>query len=482
MSLSVVFSSKEINKDFIELIKSTSGIHKIEILPYENPGKYSLTEVYNMGLKDSKNDIVLFCHDDIKFDTKNWGRKLVKHFQKSDYGILGVAGCRYLPESGKWWEIPSEMMGQVYHENEGKRWLSTYNPKFGNNILPSVLVDGLFFAVSKKALSTDFDESVSGFHFYDLNFCVQNFLSGVKVGVISDIDITHLSIGQTNQEWEKNRIRFSEKYNDSLPLMVSLVQPELKYKKDKPLVSIIMPVYNYGKTLDRALISVFNQSYKNIEIIIIDDGSTDEFTRLKLKTLNLPNTKIIFQENGGPSKARNEGIKSSKGKYILPLDSDDLIHSMYVESCVNVIQENNKYSPIYCDTIHEGQMRGIEKRPEWSENRLVQGPFIVNCSMFSREAFDSIGGYDENLKGWEDYDMWLRMMQFGYVGKRIPEAMFIYFHHESEGTVSTLANKDTKSLHNKILVKNKIIPANVFEKSSIYTPLTNNNTSFNSFV
>ena len=68
MSLSVVVSTKTINKDFISLIEKTSGVHKIEILPYENKGKYSLTEVYNMGLKDSTNDIVLFCHDDIKFD------------------------------------------------------------------------------------------------------------------------------------------------------------------------------------------------------------------------------------------------------------------------------------------------------------------------------------------------------------------------------------------------------------------------------
>jgi|TARA_R110000851_G_scaffold141210_2_gene278934 glycosyltransferase involved in cell wall biosynthesis len=480
MSLSVVFSSKEINKDFIELIKSTSGIHKIEILPYENPGKYSLTEVYNMGLKDSKNDIVLFCHDDIKFDTKNWGRKLVKHFQKSDYGILGVAGCRYLPESGKWWEIPSEMMGQVYHENEGKRWLSTYNPKFGNNILPSVLVDGLFFAVSKKALSTDFDESVTGFHFYDLNFCVQNFLSGVKVGVISDIDITHLSIGQTNQEWERNRILFSEKYEKELPLIVSLVMPELKLKKNNPLVSIIIPVYNYGKTLDRALSSVFAQTYKNLEIIIIDDGSTDNFTKLKLNHLDIPNTKIIFQENGGPSKARNEGVKISTGDYILPLDSDDLIHPTYVEQCIKLITQDKNYSPIYCDTVHQGQMKGIEERPEWSKERLINGPFIVNCSMFSREAFDSIDGYDEDLKGWEDYDMWLRMMQKGYVGKRIPSPLFIYFHHESEGTVSTIANQDTQSLHQKILIKNKLITDPT--KTSIYSPLKNNNTSFNSFV
>tara|TARA_B100001094_G_scaffold58842_1_gene54330 strand:- start:22338 stop:23774 length:1437 start_codon:yes stop_codon:yes gene_type:complete len=478
MSLSVVFSTKKINEDFIKLIKSTSGVHKIEILPYENPGKYSLTEVYNMGLKDSTNDIVLFCHDDIKFDTKNWGRKLIKHFHKSDYGILGVAGCRYLPKSGKWWEIPSEMMGQVYHEHDGKRWLSTYNPRFGTTILPSVLVDGLFFGVNKNKLGTFFDESVTGFHFYDLNFCVQNFLKGVRVGVISNIDITHLSIGQTNQEWEKNRIIFSEKYTENLPLMVSLVMPEFKPKKNNPLVSIIIPVYNYGRTLDRALMSVFNQTHKNIEIVVVDDGSTDEFTKIKLKNLDIPNTKVIFQENGGPSKARNVGVKSSTGEYILPLDSDDLMHPSYVEECLKIIKQNKNYSPVYCDTIHEGQMKGVEKRPEWSKERLVNGPFIVNCSMFSREAFDSINGYDEELKGWEDYDMWLRMMQKGYVGKRIPKPLFVYFHHESEGTVSTIANKDTQSLHEKILLKNRLIEDPT--KKSIYMPLDNN--TFNSFV
>jgi hypothetical protein len=476
MSLSVVFSSKKINPEFVETIRKSSGVHKIEILPYENPGKYSLTEVYNMGLEKATNNIVVFCHDDLKFDTKNWGRKLLKHFDKSDYGVLGVAGCRYLPNSGKWWEIPSEMMGQVYHEHEGKRWLSTYNPKFGNNILPAVLVDGLFFGINKNKIKEHFDESVKGFHFYDLNFCVQNYLKKVKIGVISNIDITHLSIGMTNEEWEKNRITFSEKYKNDLPLMESLVQQELKFKNGKPLVSIIMPVYNYGKTLDRALMSVFSQTYKNIEIIIIDDGSTDEFTILKLKKLNLPNTTVIFQKNGGPSNARNNGIKASKGEYILPLDSDDLIHPIYVDSCIKLIERNEKYSPIYCDTVHEGQMRGMEQRPEWSKERLIQGPFIVNCSMFSREAFDEVEGYDENLKGWEDYDMWLRMMQKGYIGKRIPQALFVYFHHESDGTVSSIANQNTQELHDRILTKNNLI-----EKNPTYTPLSQSNNNFNMF-
>ena len=122
-------------------------------------------------------------------------------------------------------------------------------------------------------------------------------------------------------------------------------------------------------------------------------------------------------------------------------------------------------------------MKGMEKRPEWSKDRLVQGPFIVNCSMFSREAFNSVDGFDESLKGWEDYDFWLRMMQKGYTGKRIPKALFVYFHHEKDGTVSTIANQNMAELHKKILIKN-----NLMKETPTYQPLKNNNSGFNVFT
>ena len=224
MSLSVVFSTKKINHNFIETIKKTSGIHNIEILPFENPGKYSLTELYNTGLVQSNNDIVLFCHDDIKFDTKNWGRKLLNHFKRNtEFGIVGVAGCRYMPKSGRWWEDFSKMHGAVYHEDGGKRWLSRYSKDIGNHLDDVVLVDGLFFGVNKKKLFNKFNVDVPGFHFYDVDFCFSNHLSGVRIGVCTDIKITHLSIGKTNDEWEKNRVIFAEKYKDVLPIKINRV-------------------------------------------------------------------------------------------------------------------------------------------------------------------------------------------------------------------------------------------------------------------
>jgi glycosyltransferase involved in cell wall biosynthesis len=259
----------------------------------------------------------------------------------------------------------------------------------------------------------------------------------------------------TNEKWETNRRIFSEKYKESLPVKLPSNYKLLKLNNKLPLVSVVIPIYNYGLQFEKTLQSVFNSKYENIEIIIVNDGSTDEYVLKKLKSLNqIPNVFLIEIENAGPSKARNIGINSSKGEFILPLDADDQIDSDYISSCVTILKNNKNISPVYCDTNHIGEINGPEKRPEWSLERLIQGPFIVNCSMFHKKAFDEVGGYDEELKGWEDYDLWMRMAKKGYKGKRIPKTLFTYFHHEKDGTVSTEANLNQQELYNKIITKN----------------------------
>jgi glycosyltransferase involved in cell wall biosynthesis len=457
--ITIGFSTKSTKPKFIDHIKETCGINDVQIIEKINNGEKSLSVVYNEILSESLNDIVVLCHDDIIFEKKYWGKRVIDHFiKKPEFGILGVAGTRFYPSSGMWWEINSEMIGQVYHQHNGKKWLSSYNEPFGNKIIDTVIIDGVFMMINKKQLFTTFNEEVEGFHFYDTTFSFENHINGVKVGVISNIPITHLSIGATNDQWEKNRKKFIKKYEKHLPNILENNFPIITPNKQLPLVSVVMPVYNYGKMFHKSIESVFNSTYKNIELIIVNDGSTDEYVLKKLDSLsNHPNIKIIHQENGGPSNARNNGIKNSNGVYILPLDSDDMISPEYIQTCVNIIKRDKNISPVYCDTNHVGQMSGIENRPEWSRERLIQGPFIVNCSMFTRESFDLCGGYDEEMKGWEDYDLWVRMMNNGFIGKRIPKPLFTYFHHENDGTVSTEANKNTQELYNTIMIKNNII-------------------------
>jgi glycosyltransferase involved in cell wall biosynthesis len=457
--ITIVYSTHKdetYNNKFKQHLLQTVGLKNVQILEYTNYNQYSLTEVYNKGLNESVNDIVVFCHNDIIFEKEYWGKRVLEHFvKKPEYGILGVAGTSYYPSSGRWWDIQGEMIGQVYHQHEGKKWLSEYNKPFGSKIIDSVIVDGVFFAVKKSNLKTNFDESFTGFHFYDTSFCMSNHLSGVKVGTISNVPLTHLSIGMTNNQWEQNRLLFLEKYKENLPIKLESKYPISKINPKLPLVSIIIPIYNYGIQFEKALQSVFNSTYKNIEIVIVDDGSTNTYVKLKLNSIkDHPNVKIIHQENQGPSSARNNGIKNSTGDLILPLDADDMVQPDYIQLCVNILKNNKNISPVYCDTHHIGQTQGIEVRPEWSLERLNKGPFIVNCSMFHREAFDKCDGYDVELKGWEDYDLWLRMGINGYVGKRIPKPLFIYFHHEIDGTVSSEANVNQIELHQKILNKN----------------------------
>lgn len=221
-TFSIIYSTRKLDPYYLEMLKATCGVKNVEIIPFENPDGKSLTEIYNEGLVKTKNDIVLFCHDDLKFETRNWGRKLLNHFKRnSEYGIIGIAGTRYLAESGRWWEDFSKMHGAVYHEDNGKRWLTRYSKDIGNHLDDVILVDGLFFVINKKVIKNKFNQEITGFHFYDVDFCFSNYLDNVKIGVCTDIKVTHLSIGQTNDEWEENRKDFAEKHKDVLPIKIN---------------------------------------------------------------------------------------------------------------------------------------------------------------------------------------------------------------------------------------------------------------------
>ena len=222
--ITVVYCTRESNPEHKEHLIKSSGLHKhIEVIEIINNGE-SLTHAYNRGLKQAKNDIIVYCHDDLVIETKQWGKKLLKQFEKNpEYGIIGVAGSKYMAESGQWWSDKSKMYGRVQHTHEGKTWLSSYSEDLGNELEEVVVVDGVFFAVDKTKIKTTFNESVEGFHFYDVTFCFENLLKGVKVGVSTIVRVNHQSIGMTNESWESNRQQFAETFKEQLPYKIKKV-------------------------------------------------------------------------------------------------------------------------------------------------------------------------------------------------------------------------------------------------------------------
>lgn len=225
--ITIAYSTRESKPELQEYFRKSSGIHNSQIIEVVNPDGKSLTEVYNEILEQSTYDIVILCHDDIYFDSNNWGQKIMNHFKRSEYGILGVAGSTQLPKSGMWWEDRTKMVGIVNHEHEGKKWTSKYSDNLGNSIKETILVDGLFMALHKNRIKKNFDENVKGFHLYDVNFCFRNFIEQVKIGVVFDIKITHKSIGMTNEQWDNNRKLFAEEFESLLPVKIK------KTEKDK---------------------------------------------------------------------------------------------------------------------------------------------------------------------------------------------------------------------------------------------------------
>ena len=199
-------------------------------------------------------------------------------------------------------------------------------------------------------------------------------------------------------------------------------------------VTVVMPCYNQGKYVNKAVNSVLNQTFQNFEIIIVNDGSTDEETNKILNNFKRPKTKVLHINNQGPSVARNIAIQEAKGEYILPLDADDTIEPTYMEKAVKILENNDNVGIVCCNwrTISKlGVFRKITtpkfnyKFPEHLNFRS-KSCFPVT-SFFRKIDWEKTVGFNKNmLYGMEDYDFWLSIIELDKKIYHIPEVLFNY--------------------------------------------------------
>lgn len=211
-------------------------------------------------------------------------------------------------------------------------------------------------------------------------------------------------------------------------------------------ISIIMATYNRGKSIERAIISALNQSFKNFELIIIDDGSSDN-TKEIIESIKDSRITYYYKNNGGQSSARNYGIKRAKGKYIMFLDDDDEYVGDALERTLKKIKETD-LKWIYCT-----QYLSVRKDEEVLVNRgngikgdvykyLLSGNFLGTGEIFGKEVFEAAGYFDETLKIYEDKEMRIRIAKLGY-GVDYLEG-YIYKYYENESSVSSAYNNKNK--------------------------------------
>lgn len=208
-----------------------------------------------------------------------------------------------------------------------------------------------------------------------------------------------------------------------------------------PAVSIIIPCYNYGKYLHEAIDSCLQSTFTDFEIIVVNDGSTDPETIQIVTQLNKPKTRVIHQENKGLPAARNAGIKQARGKYILPLDADDAIHPTLLEKEVAILEARPDVGFVSSWLQCFGDTTARWKFPPYNFYKLLFQNIIVVTSLFRKEAWEQVGGYNEQMTGYADWDFWISLGEKGFLGHMIPEVLFYYRKH---GYTMSMRSKERK--------------------------------------
>lgn len=212
-------------------------------------------------------------------------------------------------------------------------------------------------------------------------------------------------------------------------LYVSLVY--MNSSQTRPLVSVIIPCYNHGRYLPEAVASVVSQTIGAWEIIIVDDGSSDDTPAVARKLIARYSgrpLRLITQRNRGPGASRNAGIAASAAPYILPLDADDLVAPTMLERTVAVLEARPEVGFVTTDVRFFGAETGGWSGGEPTQERLIYDCRMVVTTLFRREAWRRAGGFNEQraLQGYEDWDFWLRLAEQGWLGSRVPESLMWY--------------------------------------------------------
>lgn len=241
-------------------------------------------------------------------------------------------------------------------------------------------------------------------------------------------------------------------------------------------VSVIIPTYNMAEYVCQAIDSVLAQTYDDFEIIVVNDGSTDNTEEVLKKYESNKKIKIINQSNKGLACSRNAGIKHSKGEYIAWLDADDIWRKDFLEIAVKQLERYKEISVVHSnvyrfkDNVNDAKSRTLNfNLSNITENALIEkillGSYHVNnAQVIRKECIRDIGLFDENVSkfnGCEDLDMWLRLLR-KYKHSYISEPL-VYYRQNPTGASKNL----TKMKQAKHYVLNKFFSDHTLPKQIV---------------
>jgi glycosyltransferase involved in cell wall biosynthesis len=206
----------------------------------------------------------------------------------------------------------------------------------------------------------------------------------------------------------------------------------------RPRVSVVIPFRDQGRYVQEAVASVRASSYRNIEVVVVDDGSVDPASTAVFRSLEAD--KKLSQPNRGLAAARNRGIAASEGTLVLPLDADDLIHPRYIETAVAALARDGELAYVSCYTrdfgLFDGAFVPVGPVPDIM---LYLQTFGSCANLYHKGALEQVGGYDERIIAYENWDLLITLAERGFVGDVLPVELFWYRRH-ADSMVFTLSD------------------------------------------
>jgi CMP-N-acetylneuraminic acid synthetase len=215
-----------------------------------------------------------------------------------------------------------------------------------------------------------------------------------------------------------------------------------------PLVTVYVTNFNYANYIEQSIESVLAQTYKNFELIIIDDGSTDNSREIINRYVEKKNIRVIFQENKGLIASNNIAVRAALGKYIMRLDADDYLDDNALLVLVNAIEKSDNLALIFPDYYYvdaDGQVTGQERRHDFQAKvTLLDQPAHGACTLIRRNCLLEVGGYSPEFTCQDGWDLWLKLTENYSVGN-VNLPLFYYRRHDTNLTNDTDRLLDTRA-------------------------------------
>lgn len=230
-----------------------------------------------------------------------------------------------------------------------------------------------------------------------------------------------------------------------------------------PLISVIMPCFNAAPYVEEAVRSVLDQTYPGVELIVVDDGSTDKSPEIvaRLSGEYAGRLTQVAQDNAGPYAARNHGLRLAKGEFVAFLDADDWWSRDCLEKLLAAVHEDPACALAYCGWQNVGREGGAgapyvppdyELEDKAARFLRAAAPWPIHAALVRRSVMDEVGGFDLDLPTCMDYDLWLRIAVARPI-RLVPEVLAFYRHHQSGQITST----QWRQARNTWLVKRKFL-------------------------